>query len=336
MIIEKMKKEWLDMVSPVVEPDKIESVEELKAGGSPRRFYRLQADSRSFVIQEVDDKKDLDEYIEIGRFLKKHSVSAPAVLSEKEGSNAALFTDAGDRNLQDLVLPLLREGKDQVVVNIYKNVINELLKLQVIMPDKAPELIRNRKFDHDYYIWESDYFREKCAGNFFKFTSISDPILTVELEELARGLADEPEFIVHRDFQSQNIHINEKGFFILDFQSARLGSIFYDVASLLKDPYVELPLEIQDRLFRYYNDMQLRKRLRRELTLKSAKRIYNRVALQRLMQALGAYGKLGMDDRQVRFLKYIPPALRLMNETLNDTPEFTRLKRLVERMLEEA
>jgi aminoglycoside/choline kinase family phosphotransferase len=46
------------------------------------------------------------------------------------------------------------------------------------------------------------------------------------------------------------------------------------------------------------------------------RRIYDLCAMQRLMQALGAYGKLGHLDRRTEFLEHIPTALPRLRDTL--------------------
>ena len=44
--------------------------------------------------------------------------------------------------------------------------------------------------------------------------------------------------------------------------------------------------------------------------------IYDRCAMQRLMQALGAYGKLGHTDGRTQFLDSIPVAVERLREVL--------------------
>ena len=60
--------------------------------------------------------------------------------------------------------------------------------------------------------------------------------------ELARRVDAQPKSIMHRDFQSQNLMVQSGGVMrVIDYQGSRLGSVYYDLASLLLDPYVMLP-----------------------------------------------------------------------------------------------
>ena len=49
--------------------------------------------------------------------------------------------------------------------------------------------------------------------------------------------------------------------------------------------------------------------------------IYRLCAVQRLMQALGAYGFLGLAKGKDQFLAHVPPALASLREVTADVPE---------------
>jgi aminoglycoside/choline kinase family phosphotransferase len=112
---------------------------------------------------------------------------------------------------------------------------------------------------------------------------------------------------VHRDFQSQNIIVRNGQAYLIDFQGMRPGLAEYDLASLLYDPYVDLTEAERAELMAYYCGRQLENgiTINGEFDLK-----LRLCAMQRLMQALGAYGFLGLVKGHKHFLQYIPNALR--------------------------
>ena len=57
--------------------------------------------------------------------------------------------------------------------------------------------------------------------------------------------------------------------------------------------------------------------------------LYDLCAMQRLMQALGAYGKLGHTDGRTPFLDHIPAALHSLREILPAIPGLDRLSALL-------
>ena len=49
--------------------------------------------------------------------------------------------------------------------------------------------------------------------------------------------------LCHRDYHSRNLMLRAGELYIIDFQDARMGPDTYDLVSLLRDSYVDLPEE---------------------------------------------------------------------------------------------
>ena len=180
------------------------------------------------------------------------------------------------------------------------------------MPGFSPELYR----------WERDYFREQCVGKVCGIVlgAAEGDALERELAALAGRLLDAPAVLVHRDLQSQNVMVRAGTPFLIDFQGLRLGSPFYDLGSLLYDPYVEIGEELRAALLQYYYDLT-----RPAAGWELFRELFSLAAAQRLMQALGAYGFLGLGKGKRYFLAHIPPAL---DRLIAVTEEGGRLPRL--------
>src|SRR5213078_4022853 len=111
------------------------------------------------------------------------------------------------------------------------------------------------------------------------------------LKEIAKWLASFPRVLVHRDFQSQNIIIQNGQAKLIDFQGMRPGLAEYDLASLLFDPYVELSAAERSELIDYYRQKQTDNGRKVNGQFDDTLQL---CAMQRMMQALGAYGFLGL------------------------------------------
>jgi len=88
----------------------------------------------------------------------------------------------------------------------------------------------------------------------------------------------------------------------------RHGAIAYDLASLLCDPYVSLPASDRETLLHHYtslHDPATRSRLLDD---------FHFAVVQRLTQAMGAYGRLAALGHQ-EFQTYLVPAARLLTES---------------------
>ena len=133
--------------------------------------------------------------------------------------------------------------------------------------------------------------------------------------------------LMHRDFQSRNIMIKNHQPFFIDFQSARIGPLQYDLASLLIDPYVNLNIGIQKDLLDYAIQ---------SLKLDTAQKLlfltnFNYCCLTRNLQMLGAFGFLTKIKKKTGFEPYIPNAIDSLKRIIKDlkTIEFPILSNLI-------
>ena len=96
------------------------------------------------------------------------------------------------------------------------------------------------------------------------------------------------------------------GIGLIDFQAARLGPPQYDLASLLIDPYVNIPEQIQEELYDFYF-----KELSNRISINQLifKENYEIIAFQRNLQILGAFAFLSRVKGKTYFEDYIPSAL---------------------------
>src|SRR5205823_14717498 len=98
---------------------------------------------------------------------------------------------------------------------------------------------------------------------------------------------------------------------LIDFQGMRPGLAEYDLASLLFDPYVDLSGAERSELISYYRQKQADNGRTIDQQLDNTLQL---CAMQRLMQALGAYGFLGLVRGHEHFLRYVPRAMRSLRE----------------------
>jgi aminoglycoside/choline kinase family phosphotransferase len=181
--------------------------------------------------------------------------------------------------------------------------------------NRIPEHLRRQlqpPFDEGLYAWEQNYFFEQFAARFSSVNGgrLASIAALAEFGELRRALAALPRSPVHRDFQSQNVIIRDGEAWMIDYQGLRPGRPEYDLASLLYDPYVDLTESERAELRDYYFD------LRKADGGDCCGEWLTMCACQRLMQALGAYGKLGIGDGKSAFLRHVHPAVANLRAVL--------------------
>lgn len=302
--------------------DSIE-LEEIQKGGSERRFFRLRCpdwDANVILLEYAQGREENNYYVEVARFLERQSVPAPRVLSENEPERTVWMEDLGSVDLHDLSgweWERRRSLYEKALVGI-----GRLHQPSALEAAREVGLTMMPGFDEASYRWERAYFRTHYLGTLCGQTigEADWNELDVELADSAAELLNEPAVLVHRDFQSQNIMVTGEardGVAFIDFQGMRPGVAAYDLASLLFDPYPKLsPAERDELMGMLPGDM------RREVLL--------RAGVQRLMQALGAYGNLGGVLGKEWFLQHVPTAEGQLLELAGELG-LRRLQELIEK-----
>jgi len=108
--------------------------------------------------------------------------------------------------------------------------------------------------------------------------------------------------------------------FLIDFQGLRFGSPFYDLGSLLCDPYVDFSSSEQGELLLFYYDLS-----KQDLDWAAFQDTFWEASAQRLMQALGAYGFLGLNKGLKAYLDHVPAGLRNLQRASRQAASLPRL-----------
>jgi aminoglycoside/choline kinase family phosphotransferase len=305
----------------------------LMKGGSDRAFFRASAPGSdiSVVLCRSDNREEMEYYVHLNSFFHRKGVAVPEFLYSSLDEGLVIMEDAGNCSLYDAVRETWDDGG---TVEHYTAVLERLIALQRLKWS-GDDWIARRPFDYQTLRWETSYFLERFLGGVMGYDLSRDEALLSDFHRLAESVALEQPFAMHRDFQSQNIFIRGSALYFLDFQGARTGPLFYDTASLLMDPYVHHGRKTRDELFARYCIMAESA----GLVSGGAERLrerYARASMQRLMQALGAFGFLGLVKGKRAFLQHIRPALSLLLETVREHREFPKLTDTVKKAHDDA
>lgn len=293
------------------------SIHPLPGDGSERKFFRLRQKKchcigllspRQCHERAVDEN---DSYLLIGRHLEARGVPVPRILWADVHQGRFLLEDVGNCHLQRRAL---RAGDG--LLGLYQGVIQILVHLHRTATDgfQAEYCFDSRFYDARFvYERELEYFRKAFLIGYMG-AEVSEEDLKPDFERLAEAAGTrDNRFVFHRDFQSRNIMIWRGDLRLLDFQGLRFGPPAYDLASLLLDPYVMLPLQIQESLVQHYWS-SAQKFL--DCSGEAFRESYRSTRLCRNLQALAAFGFLGTVKGKTQFLQYIPGALKQLQEWL--------------------
>lgn len=289
------------------------------SAGSGRVYWRIgQLPSSHILLVSHDLDADYDRFLHVSRHLRETGLRVPRVFGSDDAVRQVVLEDLGS----ELLLSRLHaagfpgEGDLQKLESDYEAVIDRLVEWQDVGTRAMPSCpsLTDRVFDREALLWETGYFAQRCAQDAWGLPPerLADPALQAELSALAARVEAHDRVLMHRDFQSQNLMWRDDGPWFIDYQGARAGSRWYDLASLLWDPYVQMPMNNRFRLYLHY--------------AKAAKvadgplgwQQLQDASLQRVMQALGAYGFLSGVKGLPWFRQFLTPAVGILRATVEE------------------
>lgn len=122
------------------------------------------------------------------------------------------------------------------------------------------------------------------------------------IQALFRALPLSQYAFTHRDFQLRNIIVNGDVLSVVDFQNALFAPGAYDIASLLFSSRLALPIVSINNYISYYEDYIRETYAKHDTSIRYA--VFCS-ALCRVLQVLGAYGKISIQGNKKQFLKSI-------------------------------
>ena len=298
----------------------------LTGDASDRRYFRIMPpDGPSFVLALHAGPIEFATlpFANVAALLQQVPLPVPAVLGYSDELGILALQDLGDVTLQ-AHLGAASPGDHAAV---YRQAIALIEQLQ----RRGAELESERylpyriAFDVERLTWELEFFVRQFVEGYrgVGLTSAERDALGDEWSAIAGELAAEPRVLCHRDYHSRNLMLRDSDLYIIDFQDARLGPDTYDLASLLRDSYVDIEERELDEFIAYFVALKGR------ADGAEFRRRFDLMALQRNLKALGTFGYQTMARRNTVYIQYMPRTLRYARTGLHAYPRFSRLTDLL-------
>jgi hypothetical protein len=301
------------------------------AGGPPHSLVLMQlAEPEGFKQSEEAVSGDTHRitelpFVNVMLHLDKAGVSVPTLYYYDQMAGFLYLEDFGDMTLAEAVS---RTGATKIQSR-YQQAIDVLVHMQVRATTPAdPGCVAfHRSFDASLLLWEFDHFLEygvvarrgkpMCADDW--------TVVRREFEAIAELLAGQPRVFTHRDYHSRNLLIDGMRLGVIDFQDALMGPATYDLASLLRDAYIQLDEPLVDELVAYYLDRLTDRRLV-WADRAAFRRLFDLTSIQRNLKAAGRFVYIDRVKGNPKFLADIPRVLGYVKRNLEKYPELRALR----------
>jgi aminoglycoside/choline kinase family phosphotransferase len=304
----------------------------LTGDASDRKYFRIMpADGPPLVLALHAGAIEFATlpFANVAALLQQVPLPVPVILGHSDELGIVALQDLGDVTLQ----AHLGAASPTEHAALYRQAVALIELLQ----RRGAELASDRfapyaiAFDVEKLTWELNFFvRHFVEG--YRASPLADAErvrLDVEFAEIVRELAAEPRVLCHRDYHSRNLMLHDGSLYIIDFQDARMGPDTYDLVSLLRDSYLDIPEAQVDDLIAYF--LALKGRPDDE----DFRRRFDLMALQRNLKALGTFGYQTTTRRNPVYIQYIPRTLKYVRDNLEKYPRFAALRDLLAAHIEE-
>jgi aminoglycoside/choline kinase family phosphotransferase len=311
----------------------------LTGDASTRRYFRVVSTSGtiglaaapSMVLALHDGPIEFATlpFVNVAHLLSQMPLPVPAVVGHSDALGILALQDLGDVTLQAHV----GAARATAHAALYRQAVSFIATLQ----QRGAELASHAHtpyqivFDVEKLTWELDFFvRHFVEGYRGAVLSESErTALAAEWAAIAEELAAEPRVLCHRDYHSRNLMVYEGGLYIIDFQDARMGPDTYDLASLLRDSYVDISDAELDDLIAYFLAVASKP------DADAFRTRFDLMAVQRNLKALGTFGHQTNVRHNPVYIQYMPRTLHYARANLEKYPRFARLRELLAIYIEE-
>jgi aminoglycoside/choline kinase family phosphotransferase len=312
--------------------------EELSPDASTRAYFRVPWDAGSAVACVYPEAFDpaVGTYVDVSSLFLSASLPVADIIDYDPELAIEVQEALGDRILRDEITIADASRKEELL----HEAIRCIARIQAATPlaYERDSIAFRLKFDTEKLSWELDYFKTHY------FTTLrdrplpiaDDRLLDEEFRELSSELETYAKVLCHRDFHAANLMLDREGRMrIIDHQDARIGSVTYDLVSLLLDRITDLP-----------DGEWLREKKDHFNTVREAcdlpplpsvefDREFDLQTIQRCLKAAGTFSFQSATRGKFHFIPFIKPMFRAALAAIERIDRFPTLRRILEVQINE-
>ncbi|HEY9101255.1 aminoglycoside phosphotransferase family protein [Chitinimonas sp.] len=302
---------------------------------SQRRYFRvtLADGSRRMVMDAPPALSDCRPFIKLAELLRP-AIRVPRIHAQDLGQGFLLLDDLGNIDLQTALSATDEGGAEW----LYRWAIQSLIAMQTRVDASALPAYDAATMVEDLNRF-SEWYADKHLGR---------PLTGEDLAVWERSRAllvaraqSQAKVVIHFDFHCRNLIVassqdgvagQDEGIGVIDFQDARSGPLSYDLASLLKDMYVQWPEAFRlDLCIRYWEAARAAG-LTVPASFDDFYADFEWMGAFRHIRTLGTFARLAHRDGKPQYVGDMPVALHYLRETCVRYAELHPLYKLLNRL----
>ena len=284
-------------------------LEKIEDGLSNKLIYRItEKENTKIIIDFSRDKQEFKNFLTVYEILQKINISIPKIYEVNQKQYKIYMQDFGKNRFNKIY------NKD----NLYKLLKLAVENIIVIQNESNLNNLKNLK----EYTFEDLKIELKEFVTYYIPNNKNSNFPTSKFYELWKSIFYSQNYnmknFVHKDFEFVNLFFLENyeshlqcG--IIDFQSAFMGFIGWDLLSLLENPRINFTRDYNDKLIEYfYDNTQIIE------NLNTFREQYYVLSLARQTRLLGRWRKLLSINNDNQYLDYLKITKSRTIATLNN------------------
>ncbi len=309
-------------------------ITELTADASTRHYFRIQIESGPAVacVYPEENSESALSYLDVTELFLSQGLPVARVIDRDLDSRVLILGDLGDRVLRSDLLTASPDSRRKLLSKAISLIPR--IQLATAAAYERDSVASRVRFDREKLMWEFDFFLEHYYSTAMKRPLPAAMLAEVrrECEMIAGELEERAEVLCHRDFHAANLMVAaDSELKIIDHQDARIGSIAYDLVSLLLDRVDEPPNEDHiAEMRRYFLDQRLSVGLAPVDETEFAAE-FRLQAIQRCLKAVGTFSYQSAVRGKTYFIPYIRPMFQIVDDSATRLNRFPALREMVAR-----
>lgn len=283
----------------------------LPADASFRSYERVDADGKTYILMDAPPhQEEVLPFVKVGEFLYKNDFSAPEIIKQDVKNGLLLLEDFGNNHYSRVLSGQVENISESA---LYRKAIDVLVKLH-----KTDVTIELPIYDHQKLLEEgcllTDWYFQAFNGEELA-SHLKDEYIEI-WTKLLKSLRFPNNCLVLRDYHADNLmwledRVGHKKVGLLDFQDAVIGSVVYDMVSLLEDARRDVSDNVVQQMINYY--IEITNHNRKEFLAD-----YIILGTQRSCKILGFCARKALRDNDPRYLKLLPRVWSYIRYHLNN------------------
>lgn len=309
---------------------------QLTPDASTREYFRIFPADKTAIACVYAEPFAVEEnsYINVTELFRRNNLPVAEIYDVQEDLGIIIQEDFGDKILREQ----LTKASEKTRENLYNEAIKLIAQIQTATSDAyaSNSIASKLSFDKEKLLWELNFFKTHYFTSLRKsdLSENENEQLNSDFEKIAGELALEAKVLCHRDFHQANLMIdNENHLRIIDHQDARIGSVSYDLVSLLLDRVTKLPDENWLKNKKLFFLREREKIGLQKISLEDFEREFELMTIQRCLKAIGTFSNQASNFGKINYLQYIEPMFEIVLQSCEKLNRFKFLQEIINKQL---